>query len=188
MTSAGTPGYVYNQGGVTTATTGPGLDTSTTHTFTGIGAGTHTFAVTDANGCTSNTVSIVVTPSATPLSLGTASVVAPIACNGGTTAIGLSVTGGSGVYTFTLGTMSFTANQNSHTFTGVSPGSYAYSVTDGNGCSVSSVADVDVNEPSDTPAYCLATGAMYCPSTCRCTFLSLVCRSQRDVLTIDGIC
>ena len=114
VTSAGTPGYVYNQGGVTTATTGPGLDTSTSHTFTGIGAGTHTFTVTDANGCTSNTASIVVTEPANILNPTSSATPPSVPCVGGVTTVSVGASDGALPY---AGTGLFQVGAGAHTFT-----------------------------------------------------------------------
>ncbi|NQZ34509.1 MAG: hypothetical protein HRT58_02550, partial [Crocinitomicaceae bacterium] len=101
---------------------------SGTGNFT-VSAGSHTYTVTDANGCTSVTTVIV----AEPTQLGSASSATSILCNGGTSIVTVSATGGTSPYS---GTGNFT----------VSAGSHTYTVTDANGCT--SVTTVIVDEPT----------------------------------------
>ena len=86
-------------------------------TFT-VTAGTYSYTVTDANGC-SETVTITVTE---PTSLVASVSSTSIDCNGGSADVTVSATGGTAPYTGT-GTFSETA------------GTYSYIVTDANGCS-----------------------------------------------------
>ena len=102
--------------------------------YTGTGsfsrpAGTHSFTVTDANGCAAST-SLTLTQPASALAV-TASAT-PILCNGGTSTVTVSASGGSAPYT---GTGIVTRAPGTHTFT----------VTDANGCSAS--ASVTITEP-----------------------------------------
>ncbi|OQC46738.1 MAG: hypothetical protein BWX59_00134 [Bacteroidetes bacterium ADurb.Bin028] len=79
--------------------------------------GTYSVTVTDGNTCT-NTGSVLVSISPNPVASAT---FAPIACNGGTTVVTVSASGGTGSY---VGTGSFTVNA----------GTYYYTVTDANSC------------------------------------------------------
>ncbi len=81
------------------------------------GAGTYTFVVSDANNCT-DTVEVTITE---PPDLVASITAAPIACNGGTTTITVTASGGTPPYN---GVGSFTRGPGTHTFV----------VTDGNGC------------------------------------------------------
>ena len=108
--------------------------TGGTAPYTGTGtlsetAGTYSYVVTDANGC-SETVTITVTePTALVASVSSTS----IDCNGGTADITVSATGGTAPYTGT-GTFSVTA------------GTYSYTVIDANGCTTT--VNQTVVEPS----------------------------------------
>ena len=84
-------------GGTTTVTvsqTGGVAPITGTGTFT-VGAGTHSYTVTDVNGCTSTTSITVTEPSVLSAS---SSQGAAILCNGGTTTVTVSATGGTAPY------------------------------------------------------------------------------------------
>jgi PKD repeat protein len=95
--------------------------------LTGLAAGTYSVTVTDANGCVATASGTVasasgITVNATPVSA---------TCNGGNDgAVNITVSGGSGVYTYAWS--NGTTNQN---LSGVAAGAYAVTVLDGNGCS-----------------------------------------------------
>ncbi|MDT8324051.1 MAG: hypothetical protein RRA94_08075, partial [Bacteroidota bacterium] len=116
--------------------------------YTGIGtftrtAGTYSFTVSDANGC-SGVTSVTVTE---PPQLNSAAAIAtPIGCNGGNATITVSATGGTAPYS---GTGSFSKPAGTHNFT----------ITDANGCT--STATVTVTEPPQLSAAATAT-----PVTC----------------------
>ncbi|MFM8918324.1 MAG: beta strand repeat-containing protein, partial [Bacteroidota bacterium] len=135
---AATGSVIVGGAGGTTPYTGTG-------TFSNLAAGSYSYTVTDANGCTS-VVSATVTQ---PTLLTAASTSGAIACFGGTTSV--NVTGGGGTAPYS-GTGSFT----------VGAGSYSYTVTDANGCSV--VTNITVAQPtlltsSATPSPALCNGA-----------------------------
>jgi gliding motility-associated-like protein len=98
--SGGTPGYI-GQGNFTVI------------------AGTYTYTVSDANGCTANTTISISQPN--PLQA-IANVTSPIVCNAGTGVITITGAGGTAPYT---GTGTFT----------VVAGTYTYPIVDANGCS-----------------------------------------------------
>ncbi|MFZ9582206.1 MAG: gliding motility-associated C-terminal domain-containing protein, partial [Crocinitomicaceae bacterium] len=105
-----------------------------TPSYSGLGsftvvAGTYTYTVSDANGCTAN-VSITVTQP-NPLQA-VATISSPIICNGGTGVITVTGTGGTAPY---VGTGSFT----------VAAGTYTYTITDANNCS--STVTIVINQP-----------------------------------------
>jgi hypothetical protein len=102
---------------VTVSATGGTSPYTGTGTFT-VSAGTYNYTVTDSNGC-SDVVSVTVTEPTAPLnSVATAGT---ILCNGETTTVAVTATGGTAPYT---GTGTFT----------VGAGAYNYTVTDANGC------------------------------------------------------
>jgi len=88
-------------------------------------AGTYSYTVTDANSCTATTTGNITQPSAlTPSSSNT-----PILCNGGSSTVTVSATGGTPPYTGT-GTASRSA------------GTYSYTVTDHNGCMATTTGNI----------------------------------------------
>ena len=89
-------------------------------------AGTYTYDVTDANGCTFATTITVDEP---PLLVPSSSS-GEILCFGGTTIVSVSATGGTPPY---IGTGDFE----------VTAGTYTYDVTDANGCTYSTTITVD---------------------------------------------
>ena len=99
-------------------------------TITGLTAGTHTVVISNT-GCADVTATGVSVDG--PASLLASSSPGTIACNGGTTSVVVSATGGTTPY---LGTGAFTA----------SAGAYSYTVTDANGCT--SVTLGTIAEPS----------------------------------------
>ncbi|MDI1354278.1 MAG: hypothetical protein PSX36_05150, partial [bacterium] len=113
-------GSILCNGGTTTATVNA---TGGVGPYTGTGvytvsAGTHTYLITDANGNTT-VVSFTNTQPSLLVSNATAG---NFLCNGGSTTVSVTATGGTGAYT---GTGVFT----------ISAGTYTYVVTDANGCS-----------------------------------------------------
>jgi gliding motility-associated-like protein len=97
-------------------------------TFTGISAGSYTVTVRDANGCTSTTpITIAPAPPAIIISASAP----PILCNGGTTTITVSASGGSPPLQYSLNGSPYQAG---NTFTNKTPGSYTITVRDANAC------------------------------------------------------
>ncbi|MCF8424524.1 MAG: lamin tail domain-containing protein [Bacteroidia bacterium] len=92
-------------------------------------AGSYSFTVTDANGCSANTSINVSEPTA----LVASSSASAILCNGGSAVVSVSANGGTAPYT---GTGDFN----------VTAGSYSYTVTDANGCSANT--SINVSQPS----------------------------------------
>lgn len=114
-----------------------------TTSVSGLTSGTYTCIVTDGIGCTTTVTASVTSPSQLiPLSSA-----GSIACNGGTTSVTVTASGGTSPYS---GTGTFTATA----------GTYTYSVSDANGC-ISSTS-VTVTEPSILAASANGTN----PSTC----------------------
>jgi hypothetical protein len=93
-------------------------------------AGTYNYTITDKNGC-SATTSVTITE---PTLLTASASASAILCNGGSTTLNVTATGGK------LGTYSGTGNYT------VSAGGYSYTVTDGNGCT--STVTGTISEPS----------------------------------------
>ena len=112
----------------------------TTATATGLAAGTYSVTITDGLGCTGS-ASVTINQ---PVSAVAISVVedAPILCNGGTTTVTVTASGGVGPYT------------GEGTFT-VGAGTHNYTVADANGCQAST--SITVSEPAALVASCVAT-------------------------------
>src|SRR4029078_11204289 len=110
-------------------------------------AGSYTFIVTDANGCTASAPVTI----NQPLALSASASAGTILCNGGSTTVTVSASGGTSPYSGT-GTFTRTA------------GSYTLIVTDANGCTAS--ASVNLTQPvllqcsinSHTVPFCGTTG------------------------------
>lgn len=137
--SGGTSPYSVELNGVTIS--------SSPYTFTGLDAATYNYTITDDNGCqfqdsaTVNAGTAIV--SVTSLAQGN------ISCNGGTTTVTMTVTGGSGNYEFSSDNVNWSASQTSTTydFTNISAGSYTFYVKDTDTSDV--VPDtITVTEPS----------------------------------------
>lgn len=104
-------------------------DGQTTPSKMNIGAGEHYVTVTDALGCTFETVEVLGQP--TPVAV---NVQAPtIPCGQSTGTATLSASGGSGPYLYSIGS----GTQSSGIFSNLSPGTYNYSVVDNQNCDVS---------------------------------------------------
>ena len=128
---------------VTIAATGGTSPYTGTGIFTSVSAGAYIYTVTDANGCSASSSLNISEPA---VALSAASVqVNPIQCNGGSTSVVVSATGGTGNY---IGTGAFS----------VVAGSYTYTVTDANNCI--SITSIIISQPV-TPLSTTATqGAM----------------------------
>ena len=104
--------------------------TGGTAPYTGTGtfshaAGTYSYTVTDANGCTATTTGTITQPSAVMASSSNTAIL----CNGGSSTVTVSATGGTAPYTGT-GTFSRSA------------GTYSYTVTDANGCTATTTGNI----------------------------------------------
>lgn len=108
-----------------------------------VSAGTYSYTVTDANGCTAQTGGNITQPTA----LIASATPGTILCNGGQTSITVSATGGTSPYTG-IGT-----------FNNVSAGPYSYTVTDANGCPTNAVGSI-------TQPAVLAVSASHPPIQC----------------------
>ena len=113
--------------GGTTAYTYSWSNGATTQNVSGLGAGTYSVAITDANGCTASVTKTITAPASLVVS-GTA---ANVSCNGGNNgAITLSVSGGTTAYTY-----SWSNGATTQSVSGLVAGTYSVAITDANGCS-----------------------------------------------------
>ena len=120
-------------GGMSTVTVSAGGGTppySGTGTFQR-SAGTHSFTVTDANGCTETAIVTISQPSA---ALAVTASATPISCHGGMSTVTVNATGGTPPYTGTGSSQR-------------AAGTYTFTVTDANGCSAGTVPVV-ITQPA----------------------------------------
>ena len=145
--------------GTLTYTLNPGSITNTSGFFTGLGPGTYTVDVRDANGCGPVTSTPVTFTYPAAIVIDSESSV-PLTCfDIDDASITVSASGGTGTLTYTLnpGAVSNTTGD----FTNLGPGSYTVTVTDDNGCFVvSSNFDlvyppvITIDSESSTPLAC----------------------------------
>ncbi len=135
--------------------------TGGTSPYTGTGpytvaAGTHTFVVTDANGCTA-TITETITE---PATISTSAAQTNVSCFGGANGIiDLTVTGGTGPYTFNWNSGQFTTED----LTGLPAGSYSGILTDANGCQDSGT--IVISQPALLATTVTPTGPTTCGGT-----------------------
>jgi len=99
---------------------------ATTQDRSGLAAGTYTVTVTDANACTKTLSATITQPTAIVLSTTQVNVL----CNGNSTgSIDLTVSGGTGAYTY-----SWTGGATTQDRSGLAAGTYTVTVTDANAC------------------------------------------------------
>jgi hypothetical protein len=127
--SGGTPGYTYLWS-----------DGSTSEDRSGLGPGTYTVTVTDANGCTATLTESITQPPALVLSLTKIDPTCPPGANppslSGDGAIDLTVTGGVGPYTYNWADLSPPPAEPEDRIS-IPAGTYTVTVTDANGCMAS---------------------------------------------------
>jgi len=110
-----------------------------TEDITGVGGGTFTLEVSDANGCAASDNHTITAPDA----LEVEPTVTDVSCyNDNDGAVNITVTGGTGSKTFLWSNSAV-----SEDISALTDGSYTVTVTDANGCTVTSQSDVD--EPDE---------------------------------------
>ena len=129
----------------------------TSATATGLAAGTYTVSVTDAGGCNSSSSVTITQPNTiTVLSI----TYVPIACNGGSTTLTISATGGTAPLAYTV----VEATNNSGIFTSLSANTgYTYTVTDINKCTIDGTFDIIEPNPIATSYNDTACGTITLP-------------------------
>ncbi len=126
-TTGGVPAYTYSwSSGQSSAT------------ISGLTAGNYTVTVADQHSCNTSVSVSITQPSTIILN----TTVTHVSCNGGTNgAITLTVSGGTGAYSYNWGGGVTTQNR-----TNLSAGTYTVTVTDGNNCSMT--ASATINQPT----------------------------------------
>ena len=120
---------------------------------TGLGVGTYSVTITDANGCTDSS-SVVLTQPAVLVS--SASVTSIISCNGVSDGqVTATQTGGTSAYTY-----SWNDGQTTATATSLSAGTYSVTITDANGCTDSS--SVVLTQPAVLVSSASVTSTLDC--------------------------
>lgn len=129
--------YTYTIAGPTVNTSG-----ASSGVFTGLTPGAYVVTATDATLPTGAVVTANVTVNGSASAL-TATAAAPlIACFGGTTAATVTPVGGTAPYTYTMLPAGNTTGATTGVFTGLTAGSYTFTVTDAFGCQVTTAAVV----------------------------------------------
>ncbi len=132
-------------------------DGQITASATGLAAGTYSVTVTDANGCTISSSATITEPTA----LSEVTTSTDVSCNGGTDGIAtITVSGGTAPYTYL-----WSDGQTTASATGLAAGTYTVTVTDANGCTISSSATIteptalsEVTTSTDITCYGLNDG------------------------------
>ncbi|MFB9055577.1 T9SS type B sorting domain-containing protein [Mariniflexile ostreae] len=122
--SGGTAPYTYSF---------DGINYTTTNTYKTFEAGTVTAHVKDANGCAIDApIQIVIDALSVPTDLDF--VATPVTCLATTSTVTLTATDGIGTLNYEIISPSVVAPQTSDVFTGLTPDTYVFKVTDANGC------------------------------------------------------
>ncbi|MBK8365753.1 MAG: gliding motility-associated C-terminal domain-containing protein [Bacteroidetes bacterium] len=125
--------YVWKNSGGTTIQTA--MNIAGSNSMSGLAAGTYTVTVTDDIGCTSTQSITVIIPTA----INPQVVATNVNCNGGTNgAVNTNPSGGTGPYTYSWNPGGATTQN----ITNLSAGNYTVTVTDANGCTSTSLANV----------------------------------------------
>ncbi len=123
----------------------------TTATANNLPAGSYTVTITDANGCTAQTIAVITQPTA-GLAVGVTLTTA-VQCFGDSSgAARANITGGTAPYTF-----NWNQGATANAVTGLAAGTYCVTVTDANGCIAS--ACITLVEPTAITATTTATPA-----------------------------
>ena len=134
--TGGTGPYTYDW-----SNDGPENPDNDTQGLSGLTAGTYTVTVTDAVSATA-TASVTITQ---PAALAPSTTQVNVSCNGGSNgSIDLSVTGGTGSYTYNWGMGQPTTQDR----TGLAAGTYSVTVTDANSCTATTSSSSPRTSPS----------------------------------------
>ena len=101
-----------------------------TTVYNNLAAGTHTIAVTDANGCIFNAPNATINNTTGPTAIAVTTTPATCGLNNGSITLG-AVTGGVAPYTYSVNGSPFTATT---VYNNLPAGAYTVAVTDANGC------------------------------------------------------
>jgi SprB repeat len=115
---------------------------ATTQNINNLPAGMYTCTVTDANNCSSTSVSIQISQPVAALAISNSSHTS-VSCNGANDgSISIEASGGTAPYTYLWNNQS-----TSNTLNNIPPGNYSCNITDAKGCTVES-ATISISEPA----------------------------------------
>lgn len=161
LTTSATEGTITCNGGTTsvTVTASGGTPTySGDGTFT-VSAGPYSYTVTDGGGCTSTVTGTIAEPAPIVPSIVNQT---NVTCNGASTgSVTIGATGGSGSYTYDIGS----GPQGSGAFSGLAAGSYTVTVADAADASCTQTINVTITEPAALTAT-IAPVALNCNGDC----------------------
>lgn len=133
--------------------------------FTGLSAGVeYTYYVKDSNKCTKTLKVTLVAPDAIS---GTASITTPYTCdNPATITVGTVVTGGNGIYKYTLNRNGVAlVTQDSKVFAGITTaGSYTVTITDSNSCTFTTTPALTIVALNGPKAMTIDKSKLTCPT------------------------
>ena len=124
-TPTGTNTYTYNWQVPT------GVATSTSNSVTTTKAGTYSLTITDANTCTSEVGTGIVTVNALPPK---PTLTSPVICEGATASVTMLTPTGTSTYTYTWSVPTGVATSTSNSVTTTKAGTYSLTITDANTC------------------------------------------------------
>ena len=124
-TPTGTNTYTYNWQVPT------GVATSTSNSVTTTKAGTYSLTITDANTCTSEVGTGIVTVNALPPK---PTLTSPVICEGATASVTMLTPTGTSTYTYTWSVPTGVATFTSNSVTTTKAGTYSLTITDANTC------------------------------------------------------
>ncbi|OOG68575.1 gliding motility-associated C-terminal domain-containing protein [Flavobacterium sp. A45] len=119
---------------------------ATTQNLTGLGAGTYTVIATDANGCASSELSVIITQPSAELSIAITSQTNVNCYNDTTGAIDLTISGGTSPYTYTWKKDGNAIAAITQDLSGIGAGTYEVTVTDDKGCKA--VKTITITQPN----------------------------------------
>lgn len=142
-----------------------GITYNDTSYFTGLSGGVeYTYYVKDSNKCTQTLKVTLVAPNAIS---GTASITTPYTCDDAATiTVGTVVTGGNGVYKYTLNRNGVAlVTQDSKVFSGITTaGSYTVTITDTNACTFTTTPALTIVSLNGPKAMTINKSALTCPT------------------------
>ena len=153
--NSATGGVVLNSlpaSGTWTLTITPGgttaTGTGTSSTITGLAPGTYTYTVTNASGCISAaSVNVVINAQPTPTAVPTVGTITQTTCSTTTGGVVLNSLPATGTWTLTItpGGTTTAGTGVSSIITGLTAGTYTYTVTNASGCISATSANVVIN-------------------------------------------